>query len=534
MISSRISWPKSTSLSLVALVGLVLTALSRIAAGDPAHVNSKPDWLRWENPLQTTIPASTLEALPQPIALLLPQEHPISHLFIGQQHSTGFQAIALEDLARQSGRTSVLFILPAISDNLSLGSAPASKITEPVAVIVGTYTALQQLQQQRNIWFWQWPDFVALMSLFAALAITPAWLNQKSIAQLKWLACSNLIAGLWLHMQLAGATPGTEILLLIWLIVLTLIPLSQLKSQRASPGLEYLPLRPVYLSTGLLFIVIVIDTMLRVSGFSLSAHPSQPLPLIPFGQLVFVVTALHFLVALHTRTQLSLKELNITLEQRVQQATMELQLRYTQFKADALDAAGLRERKAIYQSIHEDLSDKLLQLIYTAKTPESADLARAALAELRDSRNLYPDHDTRLSELLADIRNEIEIRCEESGIQLNWDFPEQLSDWRLTARQCSVLSRTLREAISNILKHAYAGGVQVSFCAHSNSVLGYHVADNGQGLPANHRPGRGLLNMHNRVKELGGRLELGPHQPSGTMLKFQLPTANTAQPAPLP
>lgn len=569
---TRSGHPPAVTHNLAALIFSLLFCLPLLTYGQPVDTVSAQNWIRWDSPHNTDLSIATTESIAPPLALLLPADHTTTQLSVGHDLSADPQAIVLTDVTRHTTHTSILYLLPPLPSNVNLVRLDGDSPNDPVPVIFGNYTALQMLQQQRDVWFWQWPNWVAMISVFAALALTLAWINGKAVPQFKWIACSNLVATLIIHRQLGAdliplATPG--LLWVVWLYVLSQIPLNHLTARASTVSIGLLlvvtgvqllaptpittavlviylvgvltacmwtairqwqesdvALRALNTSVALLITILLIDALLQLSGVSLFAHPGIPLPVAPVGQLIFALTGLYFLVSLHANTQLALQELNITLDQRVQQATTELQQRYAQLKSDALDAAGMRERKAIYQSIHEDLSDKLLQLIYSAKVPETADLARSALSELRDTRNLYPNQDKPLGELLADARVEIETRCDQADIRLVWDLPEHLSEWRLTARQSSALTRTLREAISNMLKHAKASATRISFSGSENGELIYAVADDGLGIDPAHRPGRGLINMQNRIRELDGSLQLVANHPRGTELIFTLPVSD--------
>jgi signal transduction histidine kinase len=271
---------------------------------------------------------------------------------------------------------------------------------------------------------------------------------------------------------------------------------------------------------------VLVDTLLVLANVHLARHPDNVLQTATVAQMIGVLLALYFLVASHGENLLQLAALNTSLDQRVQEAEAEFADRYAMFTHDALDAAALRERKTIYQSIHEDLSDKLLQLIYSASNPATADLARAALAELRDSRKLHPEQAHALEDVLADAFAEAQTRCEQTGLVLDWQVQGALQNWTLTARQESALLRTLREALSNLLKHAQAQRVTVTAMvsmADTPPTLIYVVADDGRGIAPTHRPGRGLVNMRNRMQELGGTVTIGPGESGGTRLHFTLP-----------
>ena len=245
----------------------------------------------------------------------------------------------------------------------------------------------------------------------------------------------------------------------------------------------------------------------------------------PFAQIIAVILALYFLVARHANNQLQLSLLNATLDSRVRAAESELEDRYRLLTQDAVETAALRERRNIYQSIHEDISDKLLQLIYRAPAPETADLARAALAELRDTQKLHPEQQRTVSHILADALAEVQTRCDQLSLQLTWQVAEQLESITLNARQESALTRTLREAISNLLKHAQASGVEIRFWLSDAfpQVLRYEISDDGVGIDPARPRGRGLANMRYRLEELGGRVTISGAENGGTSLSFSLP-----------
>jgi two-component system, NarL family, sensor histidine kinase DevS len=86
----------------------------------------------------------------------------------------------------------------------------------------------------------------------------------------------------------------------------------------------------------------------------------------------------------------------------------------------------------------------------------------------------------------------------------------------------SELLAVLREALTNVARHAGARRVDVEVAADGEVLL--RVADDGRGLPAELRgPGRGLLNMETRATRLGGNLMTTSGQPSGTTIEWRVP-----------
>lgn len=67
--------------------------------------------------------------------------------------------------------------------------------------------------------------------------------------------------------------------------------------------------------------------------------------------------------------------------------------------------------------------------------------------------------------------------------------------------------RVIQEAVTNVLRHADAGAMKITASWESDQLL-IEVADDGVGIAPDNAFGRGLTGMHERVRALGGTLEL--------------------------
>ncbi len=85
------------------------------------------------------------------------------------------------------------------------------------------------------------------------------------------------------------------------------------------------------------------------------------------------------------------------------------------------------------------------------------------------------------------------------------------------------LLATLREALSNVARHARATRVAVSVDSADEITL--RVADNGRGLPADagSGPGLGLRNMASRAGALGGRFTVRAGDAGGAVVEWAVP-----------
>lgn len=227
---------------------------------------------------------------------------------------------------------------------------------------------------------------------------------------------------------------------------------------------------------------------------------ASPLLLLAMGLLM----VRRFLVAVSTA-----EELNVTLEKRVALAQESLATSYEELRILEMTRAVQEERERIYRNLHDDVGAKLLGLVISAQRSNQsreADLARSALQDLRDvvSRSAHPI--TPLRNLVADWHAETEQRCEPAQLKLHWeeDFPS-FAEHTVSAEDALNLSRILREAVSNVLRHAQATKISVSVQVANGNLL-LDIADDGVGISPDFKANRGISSMLARAETMQGSL----------------------------
>ncbi len=126
------------------------------------------------------------------------------------------------------------------------------------------------------------------------------------------------------------------------------------------------------------------------------------------------------------------------------------------------------------------------------------------------------------------IRDRVLSLCREAAGALGFE-PRVLFDGAIdsvTSPEVETdLLATLREALSNVAKHAEASEVHVSIIV-AESELTLRVADDGTGPPSSESAsGHGLINMAARARGHGGSFELSAGPLRGTLVVWSIPVA---------
>jgi signal transduction histidine kinase len=218
--------------------------------------------------------------------------------------------------------------------------------------------------------------------------------------------------------------------------------------------------------------------------------------------------------------------------------------------AVALELAASRddaELLALYEDrdrIARDLHDLVIQRLYATgmslegtmpmiTRPEVASRITNAVdamdETIKDIRATIFALQARDSAAGPDLRADIFALVEEVTPMLGFDPSLRLGaglSGEIGPEVAEQVLATLREALSNVARHAEASRVEVTVDADSDGMLTVQVTDDGIGIPAGGRRS-GLRNMAARAEKLGGELRLEPVHPGaarpGTRLEWRAP-----------
>ena len=87
--------------------------------------------------------------------------------------------------------------------------------------------------------------------------------------------------------------------------------------------------------------------------------------------------------------------------------------------------------------------------------------------------------------------------------------------------------RIVQEAVTNVIRHAYAHSCHVCFLV--EDALQIEVNDDGKGMEDTNRAGVGLASMRERAEELGGTFAINRASPCGTQIMARLPLSEATK-----
>jgi signal transduction histidine kinase len=198
--------------------------------------------------------------------------------------------------------------------------------------------------------------------------------------------------------------------------------------------------------------------------------------------------------------------------------------------AEAFELGARQERRRIASDLHDDLGAQLLTIAQAsnhASRERIAGMARQALDEMRLSVRGLAGEPAGLGDVLADWRAESVTRLDAAGFQADWMAQELPAGLVLPARTHVQLTRILREALSNAIRHSGGTLCRVRFGL-DDGELHMAIEDDGRGLPAasdRRGLGHGLANIERRVRSLQGKYRFEPADSGGTRLKVWIPLA---------
>jgi signal transduction histidine kinase len=260
------------------------------------------------------------------------------------------------------------------------------------------------------------------------------------------------------------------------------------------------------------------------------------------------------------RAEAALRKAHDELEQRVIERTSELSSALKQLEAEVgvreqaesrlrhlsrrLMTLQDEERRRIARDLHDTVGQTLAAMKMSIALIRQIDHATPGLQPLLDDLDALADealqevrttsyllHPPLLDEagIASATRWFVEGFARRSGIQLRCDTPDKMER---PSRECElVLFRVLQESLTNVHRHSEATAATIRL-ARANDVIQLEICDNGKGISEErlrhfetspNKAGVGITGMRERVRELGGHIEIKSLNP-GTSICVTLPT----------
>jgi signal transduction histidine kinase len=167
------------------------------------------------------------------------------------------------------------------------------------------------------------------------------------------------------------------------------------------------------------------------------------------------------------------------------------------------------ERKRIVRDLHDDVAGKLLAMKLISPETRYADLADGALKALRSViYSLDSPKGMSLQDAVVRWQGDMRERCEASNIELEFSLQHGLEEFMLTPRQMLNYERIILEGVTNAIVHSSANKLSINIHRRGEEFV-VELINNGNVGEEDQCPeqGIGLLNITQRMSEMGGRME---------------------------
>ena len=198
------------------------------------------------------------------------------------------------------------------------------------------------------------------------------------------------------------------------------------------------------------------------------------------------------------------------------------------------DLTLAEERERIARDLHASVIQRLFAVGLSLQSalrilarPEAETRLRESIDELDETvrqirSTIFAISARRISGagLRLEILELVDKATDGSGIQVHVDFDGPIDDLSSTTAEHLLIS--VREALSNVVRHAKATNVEIDVAVADDGVL-LHVADDGVGFPTSlPRSGRGITMLEERAKLLGGSCVVRPRPDGGSELIWRI------------
>lgn len=380
--------------------------------------------------------------------------------------------------------------------------------------------------------------------------VSPDWFWWLAVSSIAWAMCLVLLLAMHYYKRMDNRMVGTLEAALIGValcVTLLTLPGVGLDAYRYA-GVIYTALAPIAVIGGFVLLKRALSApglpqVLLAGGFLinllLNLHDlaiqqrwtSIERPFLgPIGAVLMCASFIIALMARYVQSLADVAALNRDLEARVADRQRELERTHARLRIATAEQAKAEERQRLMREIHDGIGAQLSTALAASEQGGREDAAalrtmRAAIADLKLTVDSLEPIDGDLPSLLGNLRYRLTPQLCQAGVTVKWDVtPLPPLGWLQSPHALHIL-RLLQEAFSNLIQHADAQTVRVvTGTSDQPDGVWIEIIDDGRGIdPQREVRGRGLANMRERARLLGGRLDIGLAQPRGTFVRLWLP-----------
>jgi signal transduction histidine kinase len=215
---------------------------------------------------------------------------------------------------------------------------------------------------------------------------------------------------------------------------------------------------------------------------------------------------------------LVIEKINDSLEEKVQQRTLELQQAYDEIKEAMLKGQTI-ERKRVAAELHDNLGSLFSAIQLSLEVVDASHLTKKEQFIFKNVQNQLEDayrevrllsHNLQPAELekegleraLIRLAEKINLTCK---IKISVDLENLVP---LSKEVEFNLYSICLELTNNILKHSEGSKASISFVQVANNQLLMIIKDNGRGIDLHDKKGFGLQNIEHRLEQIGGEMNM--------------------------
>ncbi|MEO6150270.1 MAG: sensor histidine kinase, partial [Mucilaginibacter sp.] len=197
-----------------------------------------------------------------------------------------------------------------------------------------------------------------------------------------------------------------------------------------------------------------------------------------------------------------------------------------------------KERSRIAKDIHDDIGSGLSKITLIAglanqrissgeairnEIQNIAQISKDLIDNMRDLIWILNPENATLDNLVARIREYCSDYVEGLTVQTEFDIQDEVPQIKIPQQAQRNIFLTIKEALHNCIKHAGCDKIFITL-SYKDEMLSVTITDTGKGFDMEglKRPGNGLRNMQQRMRSIGGDLNITSVLGSGTTIETKI------------